>query len=114
MSTPSSSSLTSLNIVGKPSYLWVLDFGASHHMSSSSSSFVSISYSPSPEFVMTVDGTSMPLVCASFVCTPHLSLFDIYCVPQLTMNFVYVSQLCNSNYFVHFSFTSCYIQDLQS
>jgi len=52
---------------------WVLDSGASHHMSLDSSFFTSVSPLSSIPF-MTVDGTSMPLASVGFVVIPHLSL----------------------------------------
>ena len=64
---------------------WVLDSGASHHMSQDSLSFTSMSPSPSIP-VMIVNGTSMPLVGVGFVVTPHLSLFNVYLIPKLRLN----------------------------
>jgi len=50
--------------------------------------------SPSPSIhVMTVDGTSMPLVGVGFVITPHLSLPNVYLIPKLKLNLAFVSQL---------------------
>ena len=51
---------------------WVLDSGASHHMSSDSSSFTSVSPLSSIP-VMTADGTLMPLAGVGSVVTPHFS-----------------------------------------
>jgi hypothetical protein len=71
---------------------WILDFGVTRHMSPDSSSFTSVSPSPSIH-VMTVDGTSMPLVGVGFVITPHLSLPNVYLIPKLKLNLAFVSQL---------------------
>jgi len=64
---------------------WVLDSGASHHMFQDSSSFTSMSHSPSIH-VMTANDTSMPLVGVGFVVTPHLSLPNIYLILKLRLN----------------------------
>ena len=93
--------------------VWVLDSGASHHMSLDSSSFASVS--PSSFIpVMTTDGTPMPLACVGSVVTPHLFLLNVYHIPKLTLNLASVGQLCDSSNLVTFSSFSCYVQDLQS
>jgi len=93
---------------------WVLDSSASHHMSSDSSSFTSMSLLASIP-VMTADGTPMPLACVGSVVTPHLSLPNVYLIPKLKLNLVSVGQICDSgDYLVMFSCSFCYVQDLQS
>jgi len=93
---------------------WVLDSGASHHMSPDSSSSPSVS--PSPLIpVMTADGTPMPLAGVGSVVTPHLSLLNVYIIPNLKLNLASVGQLCESgDYLVNFSSSFCCVQDLQS
>jgi hypothetical protein len=64
---------------------WVLDSGASHHMSPDSSSFTylsPLSFIP----VMTADGTLMPLVGVGSVVTPHMSLSNDYLILKLRLN----------------------------
>jgi hypothetical protein len=75
---------------------WVLDSDASHHMSPDSSSFTSVSPSPSIP-VMTVDGTLMPLAGVGSVVTPHLSLPNVYLILNLKLNLAFVGQLCDSS-----------------
>ncbi|GFS34961.1 hypothetical protein Acr_00g0036980 [Actinidia rufa] len=60
MSASSSIDLSSPSFSGMFSSFWVLDSGASHCMSPNSSSFTSLSFAP-PIFVMTADGSPMPL-----------------------------------------------------
>jgi hypothetical protein len=58
--------------------------------------------------VMTVDGTSMPLASVGSVVTPHLSLPNIYLIPQLKLNLASVGQICDSgDYLVMFSDSFC-------
>ena len=52
---------------------WILDFGASHHMSPDSSCFTYMFHSSSV-LVMTINGTPMPLAGVGYVVTPNLSL----------------------------------------
>jgi hypothetical protein len=68
---------------------WVLDSGALHHMSPNSSSFTYVSPSSSIP-VMTADGTLMPLAGVGSVVTPHLSLPNIYLIPNLKLNLAFV------------------------
>jgi len=93
---------------------WVLDSGASHHMSQDSSSFTSVSPLSSIP-VMTADGTPMPLAGVGSVVTPHLSLPNVYLIPKLKLNLASVGQICDSgDYLVMFSGSFCCVQDLQS
>jgi len=93
---------------------WILDFGASHHISSDSSSFTYVSLSFFIH-IMTVDDTLMPLAGVDSVITPHLSLLNVYLILKLRLNLASVGQFCNSNdYLVMFSSLFCYVQDLQS
>ena len=91
---------------------WVLDSGASHHISQDSSSFTSLSPLSSIP-VMTVDGTHMPLVDVGSVVTPHLSFPNVYLISKLKLNIVSVGQICDSSdYLVMFSGSFCCVQDL--
>ena len=73
---------------------WVLDSGASHHMSPDSSSFTAVSPLSSIH-VMTADGTPMPLAGVGFVVTPHLSLLNVYLIPKLKLNLASIDQICD-------------------
>ena len=55
------------------SFTWILDSGASHHMSLDSSCFTSMSHLSSV-LVMIVGGNLMPLAGVGFAVTPNLSL----------------------------------------
>jgi hypothetical protein len=95
-------------------YKWVLDFGASHHMSPNSSSLTFMSLSPSIH-VMTADGTPIPLGGVGSVVTPHLSPSNVYLIPNLKLNLASVGQLYDSgDYLVIFSSSFYCVQDLQS
>ena len=46
---------------------------------------------------MTADGSPMPLARVGLVVTPHLSLPNIYLIPNLKLNLASVGQLCDSS-----------------
>ena len=93
---------------------WVLDSCVSHHMSSDSSSFTSMSPSSSIP-VMTANDTPMPLAGVGYVIEPHLSIPNVYLIPNLKLNLASVGQICDSgDYSVMFSGSFCCVQDLQS
>lgn len=46
--------------------------------------------------------------------TSHMSISDVYYIPNLIMNLVSVSQLCESSYLVLFSSTSSCLKYLES
>jgi len=92
---------------------WVLDL-VLHIMSPDSSSFTFVSPSLSIP-VMTADDALMPLAGVGSVVTPHLSLPNVYLIPNLKLNIVSVGQICDSgDYLVIFSSSFCCVQDLQS
>jgi hypothetical protein len=88
---------------------WILDFGATHHMSPDSSSFTSVSPSPSIPIII-IDGTPVPLAGVGFVVMPHLSLPNVYHIPKLKLNLAYVGQLYDSSDYlvIFFSFFVVY------
>jgi hypothetical protein len=93
---------------------WLLNSGASHHMSLDSLFFTFVSPSHSIP-VMTVDDTFMLLTSVGSIVTPHLSLSNVYFISKLRLNLAYVGQLCDSDdYLVIFSSCFCCVYDLQS
>ena len=86
--------------LGMSYFGWVLNSGVSHHMSPDFSSFAYMSSSSSIH-VMTADDTSIPLAGVAIVITPHLSLSNVYLIPNLTLNLVSVGQIYD--YLVIFS-----------
>ena len=69
-----SSTLSALNFSSMSSFIGALDFGAYHHMSPDFSSFASLS-PISFVFIITTNGTLMPLVGASSIITPHAFVY---------------------------------------
>lgn len=67
---------------GISSSIWILDSGASHHMSPNFNSFVPLHPAPSVP-IMTADGTPMSIAGTGSVSTSHLSISDVYYIPKL-------------------------------
>ena len=108
-----SAGLSSTDPSGIPSSLWILDSGASHHMSPHLISFASLSPG-SHASVMSASSTPMPVEGVGSVVTPHIYLSDVYYIPTLALNLASVSQLCKTGYWVFFSDSLCCVQDPRS
>jgi hypothetical protein len=83
-------------------------------LDSSSFAYMSLSFSI---HVMIIDGIFMPLVGVDSVITLHLSLSNVYLIPNLTLNLASVGHICDSgDYLVIFSsfFVVCKICNLRS
>ena len=65
---------------------WVLDSGASFHMSSHSSNLSSLKSLDFPVHVLTADGTPLSVASRGNLTTPSYSIPDVAHVPRLTMN----------------------------
>jgi len=113
MSASFAKGLNSSSVSGNSRSIWILDLGASHHMSYDDKSFVYMNPVSSMS-VMTADGTPMPLAGIGSVSTSKLSLSNVYHIPKLTLSLAYVSQLCDFGYSVIFSSNSCCVQDPHS
>ncbi|KAI3815242.1 hypothetical protein L1987_14903 [Smallanthus sonchifolius] len=81
----SAAGLSSSGTSGISSSLWILDSGASHHMSPYLSSFLSLSH-VSHVSVMSASATSMLVEGVGSVSTPYVSLNDVYYIPKLALN----------------------------
>ncbi|XP_073359353.1 uncharacterized protein [Aegilops tauschii subsp. strangulata] len=89
---------------------WVLDSGASFHMSSHSSTLSSLRSLDSPVHVFTADGTPLSVASRGHLSTPY-SVPDVAHVPRLTMNLFSAGQLTDSGCHVILDVDSCSVQD---
>ncbi|PWA99268.1 hypothetical protein CTI12_AA010300 [Artemisia annua] len=89
---------------------WILDSGATHHMSYLLSQFISLNLNSSKSIVA-ANGDSMPLAGVGSVDTPSVALSDVYYIPSLTMNLASISKICDSGCDVKFSVSDCSIYD---
>jgi len=90
---------------------WVLDSGASFHMTFDSSTLPSLRPLDSPISVLTADGTPLPVSSRGTLSTSSFSVPDISHVPRLTMNLFSARQLTDSGCRVILDVDSCSVQD---
>ncbi|XP_022679406.1 uncharacterized protein LOC111256097 [Setaria italica] len=92
---------------------WVLDSGASFHMTSDSSHLDSCQpiADTRSRSVQTADGNFCTVTHQGNLVT---SDFDVSLVPKLSMNLISVGQLADMNCVIGFDATSCFIQDRQT
>jgi len=90
---------------------WVLDSGASFHVTSDKSKLVACKPITDGTSIHTADGTSCHITHQGSLHSPHFYIPDISCVPQLSMNLLSVGQIADMNCFVGFDESSCFIQD---
>src|SRR3990170_7522278 len=90
---------------------WVLDSGASFHMSSDSSALSSLRPLDFPLNVLTADGTPLPVASRGILSTPSFYVPSVSHVPRLTMNLFSAAQLTDSGCCVILDTDSCSIQD---
>ena len=113
-STPRGSvSVATSSTVSAPS-AWVLDSGASFHVTSDQSQLVACKPVPDGASVQTADGTYCHITHQGSLCNNHFSVPNVSFVPQLSMNLLSVGQITDQNCFVGFDDSSCFIQDRRS
>jgi hypothetical protein len=107
-------SVVAASSVAAPKPSWVLDLGASFHVTSDRSQLGTCMPITDGASVQTVDGTSCPVTYKGSLCNSQFSVSDISLVPQLSMDLLSVGQITEQNCFVGFDSSSCFIQDRQS
>jgi hypothetical protein len=90
---------------------WVLDSGASFHMTSNHSKLASSKPVPDGDSVQTVDGTLCHITHEGSLCNSHFTVPNIFFVPELSMNLLSVDQIIDHSCFVGFDDSSCLVQD---
>ena len=100
----SNASNTALSMISGTSPTWLLDFSCCNHMNSSPivvSSHTSISLPT----IYTANGSPMHVSHLGNVYTPALSVSNVYQIPQLTHNLLFVGQLTELGFALTFSST---------
>ena len=114
-STPRGSvSVAAASSAAAPSPSWVLDSGASFHVTSDQSELASCKPVVDGASVQTADGTSCHITHQGSICNSRFSVPNISFVPQLSMNLLSVGQIADHNCFVGFDDSSCFVQDRRS
>lgn len=98
---------------------WIIDSGASHHMTGNSDVFLSSVPYDKQKNIMFANGDSLPVkrVGSLKLDLPNsasLTLSNVLYVPKLAANLISVSQLVQQNCIVSFSAAGCLIQDLRT
>jgi len=99
---------------GTSSSSWVLDSGASFHVTSDQSQLASTTPITEGASVQTADGTLCYITHKGSLCDPHFTVPNIFFVPELSMDLLSVGQITDHNCFVGFDDSSCYVQDLRT
>ncbi|KAJ0082390.1 hypothetical protein Patl1_09946 [Pistacia atlantica] len=87
---------------------WYFDSGASNHMTNTVVSLSNVRNYDGNLKINTVDGSSLPISAVGDISS---SLTDVFVSPDLSTNLIYVGQLVDNNCNVHFSCSSCVVQD---
>ncbi|XP_021320482.1 uncharacterized protein LOC110436960 [Sorghum bicolor] len=106
-------SVAASSTVGTPSS-WVLDSGASFHVTSDQSQLVACKPVTDGTSIQTGDGTSCHITHQGSLCNNYFSVPNVSYVPQLSMNLLSVGQVTDQTFFVGFDDSSCFIQDRRS
>ena len=94
---------------GSSSSSWVLDSGASFHVTSDQSQRVASKPVADGASIQIVEGTSCPITHQGSLSNSYFSVPDVSFVPQLSMNLLFVGELADHNYFVRFDDSSCFL-----
>ena len=96
---------------GTPGSLWLLDSGASLHMTSDPTHLTHYSSAPSISRVRITYGTPLLVSSIGHLTTSVFFVPDVSYVPRLSMNLTSVSQLTDFDCQVVFDHSSCHVQD---
>jgi len=113
--TPKGSvSVAAASPVGTSQSSWVLDSGASFHVTSDHSQLVDCRTVHDGTSVQTADGTPCSITHQGSLSNSHFFVPHVSLVPQLSMNLLSVGQITDQNCFIGFDDSSCFIQDRRS
>jgi hypothetical protein len=90
---------------------WLLDTGASFHMTHDSSLLNSVRPANPPVCVLTADGTPLPVISRGTLSTSSFHVPSIAYVSQLNMQLFSGSQIVDSRCSITLDFDSCSVQD---
>ncbi|KAM7476816.1 hypothetical protein LguiB_024059 [Lonicera macranthoides] len=88
---------------------WFFDSGCCNHMTSDPTIFTSKSYNSHTTTIKTADGSQLPVSHVGTVTTTSISLPAIFHILKLTINLIYVGQLCDLRLNVIFFSSGCHV-----
>ena len=106
----SSASNTALSTISGTSPTWLLDSACCNHMTSFLDVVPSHTSTSLPT-IYTANGSSMHVSHLGNVSTPALSVSNVYQIPKLTHNLLFVGQLTELGFSLTFSFTGVVVHD---
>jgi hypothetical protein len=114
----SSASLASAGTVttASSSSRWIIDSGATHHLTGEGTMLSSSQPSATITSVRLANGSHSPVTAVGRVSvSPHLSLTGVLCAPEFPLSLLSVCRLCTElNCRVIFDKHCCYFQDIQT
>ena len=114
-STPRGSvSIAATSPISAPQSSWVLDSGASFHVTSDQSQLVASKPVVDGASIQTADGISCYISHQGSLCTSNFSVPDVSFVPQLSMSLLSIRKIADQNCFVGFDDSACFVQDWPS
>ncbi|XP_074302539.1 uncharacterized protein LOC141634162 [Silene latifolia] len=92
---------------------WIIDSGASDHMSANKALFTEMKPLPKPILVGLPDGTTKVVIFSGIIILSHrIILYNVLFIPGFKHNLLSVGQLLStSKLLIHFSVNECMIQD---
>ena len=109
----SSASNTALSTTSGTSPTWLLDSACCNHMTSSPNVVPSHTSTSLPT-IYTANGSPMHISHLGNVSTPSLSVSNVYQIPKLTHNLLFIGQLTELGFSLTFSSTGVVVQDSQT
>ncbi|CAD6202630.1 unnamed protein product [Miscanthus lutarioriparius] len=115
VSAPLVSAAASQSSTGEPPFTlgtlpWILDSGASFHMTSNCTSLSSIRPSSTPITVQTADGSTLPVLGHGTLLSSSFHVPTVSYVPNLTMQLISAGKLTDHGCRVIFDSDSCHVQ----
>lgn len=111
LSNSGTASSTNPTLSGMRNSNWLLDSGASNHMTYNHTVLSQSKPLTSPSVIYTADGSPASATHFGSIRTDRLSVSEVLFIPKLSMNLLSVGQLCESGLTVTFNASGCVVQD---
>lgn len=105
------SALSALGLQGKTQLLpssWLIDYAASNHMNGNSEALQDVCKYDGEQNIQITDGHTIPITAISNL-GPVFT--NVFVSPDLSNNLIFVGQLVENNYSLHFDHRGCRVQD---